>query len=108
MVTPCLPCAAVRMHMHAAAPMLLRPFSYRPHTAAPMLLQLYPGTGNGPNATTCNPNVLTVGSGRSAQQPWASDVNPGRALGLNPRPLQVQGWVFVECQPQLSLRQVAG
>lgn len=88
--------------------MLLRPFSYRPHTAAPMLLQLYPGTGNGPNATTCNPNVLTVGSGRSAQQPWASDVNPGRALGLNPRPLQVQGWVFVECQPQLSLRQVAG
>lgn len=79
-----------------------------PHAAVPMLLQLYPGTGNGPNATTCNPNVLTVVPGRSAQQPWASDVNPGRALGLNPRQQQGQGRVFGGCQPQLRFRQVAG
>eukprot|EP00798_Chlamydomonas_sp_ICE-L_P020706 gene20706-27512_t len=37
---------------------------------------LAPGFGGGP-VPQCNASIFTVGKGRSAVQPWASDTNPG-------------------------------
>ncbi|PNW88481.1 hypothetical protein CHLRE_01g031500v5 [Chlamydomonas reinhardtii] len=38
---------------------------------------LYPVAGGGPTPPACAPSAFTVAAGRSAQQPWASNNNPG-------------------------------